>query len=63
MDIVDLGYINGWKHDSIPEIYQKCVDARENREVHDIEWKTIGRCLNKTTCKTCGWTYKVDSSD
>ena len=52
----DLDYANGWKE--IPEIVKNCPGGKEHR----IEGKSLGRCLSQTTCHTCGYTYKVDSS-
>jgi len=30
---------------------------------HAFECKNLGRCLNKYTCKKCGFTEEIDSSD
>lgn len=30
---------------------------------HEIESTQIGRCLHRDTCKKCGWSHEVDSSD
>lgn len=30
---------------------------------HDMETKTVGRCLTRYTCKTCSFTEVIDSSD
>ena len=49
----DLGYANGWK--DTPKIVKKCQ--------HVVESKSEGRCLTRYTCKACGYTYLVDSSD
>jgi hypothetical protein len=53
----DLGYANGWAE--TPEIIKNC---RQHNN-HKIHSKKIGRCIHQTTCETCDYTYKVDSSD
>lgn len=30
---------------------------------HEYAQETLGRCYNKYTCKKCGYSYEVDSSD
>lgn len=56
VEIVDLGYANGWNE--IPEIVQKCAD-----EDHVLRYEVTGRCLIQRWCDVCGYTYRVDSSD
>ena len=57
----DLGWANGWKE--TPEIVTKCREARKNGEKHEMEGgKGPWSCTSVTTCKTCGYTYMVDSS-
>ena len=51
----DLGYLNEW-HKDPPEIYKKC-----RREGHKLSVTNIGRCLNRYTCKECGYFYTIDS--
>jgi transposase-like protein len=51
----DLGFANGWS--SIPYLVSYCPP-----EHHRIV-KNEGRCLTRVTCKECGYTYLVDSSD
>ncbi len=60
-EIIDLGYMNGWAKE--PEIYKQCLQARKDGEEHNITGKTIHRCVTRTTCLTCGYTYCIDSGD
>lgn len=53
----DYGYANGWTE--TPERVKKCPGAPK----HPLEGKNEGRCLNRTTCPVCRYTYLVDSSD
>jgi hypothetical protein len=57
----DLGYANGWTE--TPEEVKKCRDGHNKGEEHAGYSKTIGRCLTEYRCSTCGYSYKVDSSD
>ena len=59
--MVNLGYCNGWTE--TPEIVKKCNEAQDRGEKHEFDGGNEGRCLNRTTCLTCGYTYLTDSSD
>lgn len=52
----DLGYANGWK--DTPEIVKECKEKG-----HEREWRSVGRSVGEYTCKICGYTFRVDSSD
>ena len=59
--IQDLGWANGWQ--GTPDIVTQCRAARESGEKHEMAggagpW----HCTHVTTCLTCGYTFKVDSS-
>jgi hypothetical protein len=54
--MVDFGYANGWTE--MPGVVRKCREAQ-----HCIPHESIGRCLTKVTCVTCGYTYMIDSGD
>lgn len=58
--LVDYGYANGWKE--VPGIIKECREKRKDTH-HDTFSNNIGRCLNEYGCRTCGYVYKVDSSD
>lgn len=58
---MNLGYANGWVE--TPEIIEKCRESRDRGEKHETWSRNDGRCLNSYGCKTCGYEYKVDSSD
>lgn len=59
--VEDLSYENGWSE--TPEIVKKCKELRRNGEHHEYEGKQVYRCVTQHTCRTCGYTYKVDSGD
>lgn len=61
MEIKDLGWANGWG--KTPDIVKDCRDSREKGEDHDMQGHSGGRCVSVTTCNTCGYTYRIDSSD
>lgn len=61
VELIDLDWANGWTN--TPEIVKKCIDARDSGEKHDLGGRTIGRCTNECWCNTCGYIYRVDSSD
>lgn len=61
--IRNLGWVNGWPNGFTPEAVRKCRDAQDRGEKHDIITQTTGRCVTRTTCRTCGYTYQVDSGD
>jgi len=52
-ELKSLGYANSWQ--GTPAIVQNCKHPREA--------KNEGRCLNRYTCKLCGFAFLVDSSD
>ena len=56
----NLGYANGWQ--DTPEIVKK-RELRDAGEKHQIWSRNEGRCLNAYGCETCGYEYRVDSSD
>jgi len=53
----DLGYANGWTK-KVPDVVQAC-----KKKLHQVEQKTVGRCLTKYTCEKCNYTYMIDSGD
>lgn len=54
--MVDLGCCNGWS--SRPNILDEC-----QKKQHVTESVELGRCYYRVTCKECGYTYTIDSSD
>lgn len=60
--VIELGWANGWG-DSCPSEYLRHSYGCEIGEPHDVHEEQIGRCAYRYTCKTCGITWKVDSSD
>jgi hypothetical protein len=57
----DLGWANSWKEE--PELVRKCDEACDAGDCHELFFETIGNCLTRVTCKTCGYTYQIDSGD
>lgn len=51
--IIDLGCCNGWE--KRPDVVAACE--------HETESAEIGRCYYRVTCRKCGYTYTIDSSD
>lgn len=47
--------------DSDDELWPKIRKC--NRLKHIARIENIGRCLNRTICDKCGYSYDVDSSD
>jgi hypothetical protein len=63
-DLRNLGTINCWRDDHEGwAIRDRCHELRQNGEKHDIYEVNLGRCYNQIVCRTCGFFYKVDSSD
>jgi hypothetical protein len=60
--MIDLGYANGWGKNAPKEVIDCEIDTKKNGQ-HKWEVVNAGRCVTKYTCLTCGYTYKVDSSD
>jgi FMN phosphatase YigB (HAD superfamily) len=58
---VSYGYANSWKE--VPGIIKECREKRKEGLVHDFYSNDVGRCLTEYGCRTCGYVYKVDSSD
>jgi len=59
--MINLGWANNWKE--TPEVVLKCREQE-----HPEKGLTEGqadhvRCVSTSTCRLCGYTYKVDSSD
>ena len=60
--IKDLGWENGWGREYPPE-YRQHVEGNTRQDPHDVTSSRIGRCQTRYTCRTCGITWAVDSSD
>lgn len=43
-----------------PDMFE---EAKTEPCEHEYAQETLGRCYNKYTCKKCGYSYEVDSSD
>lgn len=39
------------------------IEAKEGGCQHEYASETVGNCLTQYTCRTCGHSYEVDSSD
>ena len=57
-----LGYMNGWG-DKTPELLAECRKKQKDGEKHDTFSQNRGLCLTQYGCRTCGYTYMVDSGD
>lgn len=61
IEIKDLGWMNGWN--LTPSAVTECAAMRKTDRSHVLEFAQAGRCASRVTCRTCGYTYRVDSSD
>jgi hypothetical protein len=60
----NIGSANLWgMTGKTPLEYLAHEQAVKAGEKHDVKRETIGRCLRRMTCKTCGITWQIDSGD
>ena len=57
--LTDLGWQNGWRE--APQIVKDCTAKNHVRERDGGAARY--HCVTVVTCRECGYTYRVDSSD
>ena len=45
------------------ELWDRLGEEKESGCQHEYASETVGNCLTQYTCRTCGHSYEVDSSD